>query len=552
MKKKYFIILVLLAAVVALPFLVRKEAPANLFGDEERVVIASPHNETVKYEFGEGFSDWYFRKTGKKVKVDWRSIGTGTPDIIKFIDSQYTAAFRNYWENVLKREWTQEVQDAFSKRENHARYPENSLVSQVYKVFMESNVGCDMDIFFGGGDVDVVAQSKKGQLDTLEKLIEMHPDWFMEEVMPLRFQGCYLRDPNHKWIGTAISGFDLIYNIDVLKKIGIEVSQLNWSNLADEKFFGTVALADPTISGSFTRAFEVIYQLYMQSAFNELKAQANGRGEKEIEMQAVAEGWYRGMQVIQNISANARYFTDSSAKAIMDVASGNCAVGMTVDFYGLIEIENLRQRDGVDRMGIVVPLEGTSLSADPVAIFKGAPHPELAFAFAEYVVSIEGQKLWDFKVGASGGPKRYQLGRAPVNKKLYEPEYVPYRSNPQLNYYVSQSDFEYRPQWTADALFKQMRFVIKVACIDTHPELVTAWKAIIDARAAGRHMDADKAFAVMQDVRAIDYVQITGPIRKVLEEGTWLDRIKLQGALSKYFSNQYRLAEKIAKGKEGV
>jgi len=550
MKKKYWIIGILLLAIVALPFFVRKGESEVVRDSGEKIIIITPHNEAVKYEFGIGFKDWYFRKTGKKVWIDWRTLGSGSSDNIKFIDSRYNAAFKDYWQKVLKREWTQSIQEAFSKREDHERYPEGDLVNQVYTAFVNSNVGCDMDIFFGGGDLDLIAQAKKGQLALLN-IFEMHPEWFQEEVIPERLQwGGLLRDPGQKWIGTALSGFDLIYNRDVLKKLRIQdITQLDWPDLADERFFGTIALADPTVSGSFTRAFEVILQYYMQKVYNVLKE--SGESEEESRQRAIAEGWYKGMQLIQNIAANARYFTDSSIKAIMDVASGNCAIAMTIDFYGVIQIENLKKRDGVDRLGLLIPKGGTAVSPDPIAIFKGAPHTELALAFVEYVLSVDGQELWDFKVGAPGGPKRYPLGRASINKKLYSEEYLPYRTNSELNYYANKSPLEYRPQWTAP-LLKQMRFVIKVSCIDTHPELVTAWKAIIQARKENRWEDAAKAFEVMQDLHAVDYAQITGSIQKTLDDGGRLDRVKLQGSLSKYFNDQYQLAEKIAKGEGNI
>lgn len=550
MKKKYWIIGVLLLVVMALPFFAREGETESLGRDnEEKLIVITPHNEAVKYEFGIGFRDWYFRKTGKKVWIDWRAPGTGTPEHIKFVDSQYNAAFRDYWQRVLKREWTPSIQSAFSKRENHERYPADDLVNQVYTVFENSDIGCGMDIFFGGGDIDLMAQANKGQLISMN-IFEMHLDWFREDVMPSRLQGTLLRDLGQKWIGAAVSGFDLIYNKDVLKKLGIEnITQLDWPDLANERFFGEVALADPTISGSFTRAFEVILQYYMDKAYNGLKE--SGEGEEESERKAIAQGWYKGMQLIQNISANARYFTDSAAKAIMDVAAGNCAIGMAIDFYGLIEIENLKKRSGMDRLGLLIPKGGTAVSPDPIAIFKGAPHPELALAFVEYVLSLDGQKLWDFKIGVPGGPKRYLLGRAPINKKLYSEEYLPYRHNPQLSYYANKSPFEYRPQWTA-TLLKQMRFVIGITCIDAHPELAAAWKAIIQAREEGRGNDANRAFEVMQNLHLIDYGQIIGHIRRTLEEGSPLDKIKLQGNMNRKFRDQYQLAEKIAKGKASI
>jgi len=46
---------------------------------------------------------------------------------------------------------------------------------------------------------------------------------------------------------------------------------------------------------------------------------------------------------------------------------------------------------------------------DPIALLRGAPHGELARAFIEYVLSPDGQKLWNAKPGTSGGTERFAL-----------------------------------------------------------------------------------------------------------------------------------------------
>ena len=87
-------------------------------------------------------------------------------------------------------------------------------------------------------------------------------------------------------------------------------------------------------------------------------------------------------------------------------------------------------------------------TADVIGMLRGAPHPELALAFIEYVLSLEGgQKLWGFKVGAPGGPTRYALHRPPIRKEMYVDEFYDYRSNPELNAYRDVGDFIYHEAW---------------------------------------------------------------------------------------------------------
>ena len=79
MTKRAIIVLVLVI-VVALPFLLRPKKPANAPADATLVII-TPHNEAIRYEFGLAFQKWYRRQTGRNVFVDWRVIG-GTSEIV--------------------------------------------------------------------------------------------------------------------------------------------------------------------------------------------------------------------------------------------------------------------------------------------------------------------------------------------------------------------------------------------------------------------------------------------------------------------------------------
>ena len=61
-----------------------------------------------------------------------------------------------------------------------------------------------------------------------------------------------------------MSTFGSIYNRDSLERLGYKGTPSNWRDLADVRFFRELALADPTKSGSITKAFEMIVQQEMQ------------------------------------------------------------------------------------------------------------------------------------------------------------------------------------------------------------------------------------------------------------------------------------------------
>src|SRR5207344_2093657 len=97
------------------------------------------------------------------------------------------------------------------------------------------------------------------------------------------------------------------------------------------------------------------------------------------------------------------YFTDSSSKIPHDVGQGNASAGMCIDFYGHSYARELTGLSGHPRLVWIAPRGGTTLSADPVAVLKGAPDPEIAQDFVEFCLSPAGQRLWFGKPGSPGG-----------------------------------------------------------------------------------------------------------------------------------------------------
>lgn len=527
------------ALVIGLPFLLRDKTGISDGEADETLIIITPHNEALRREFTVGFKDWYFKKHKRTVEIDWRVPG-GTQDVVRYVDSVFANSFRLHWERDLGQRWTSKTQKAFESRIDS--HQESSSMGQVVReAFLASNVGCGIDIFFGGGKVDIDNQARKGQV-VPSTILEKHPEWFADESIPKRFGGNKFWDRRGRWFGTALSGFGVIFNKDALKKVGVGSEIKDWEDLAREELVGEVALADPSASGGFTMAFEVILQQQMQRVLAQFE-----KPEEADEPKAVSEGWMNGMRLIQKISANSRYFTDAATKPVLDVSGGDCAAGMAIDFYGLFQEENLRRRSGSERFGFVMPKGGSAISPDPIALFRGAPNPDVANEFIEYVLSVDGQKLWDYKVGSPGGPERYALSRAPIRKELYTEEHEKNRLNPSLNFYRDAVDFEYRPGWTAP-LFKELRFAIKVAFIDPHKELVRAWKAIIEAKHEGREADAQAALSLMQSLDLISYENAWGTIKETLKSGDPLKVVRLQANISNNFRHKYKQAEAIARG----
>ncbi len=530
MVKQAIIIFVLLATLV-LPFALRPRQAASGKADETLVVI-TPHNEAIRQEFERAFKRWYHERTGRTVAFDWRLIG-GTSEIARYLEGEYTAAFQNHWVNTLGRRWSNDVLNGFANGALSKDAP--AVAHEARAAFLASNVGCGIDLFYGGGSYDFIGQARAGRLVD-SGILEKHPEWFTDDVIPQSFAGEAYWDKDGRWVGIVLSSFGIISNRDSLKRLGVTTPPRTWEDLADPRYVSEVALADPTKSGSIAKAFENVIQQQMQKKV--LARMSTSRFDSEdtrkaAEQQAVAEGWLEGLRLLQKIGANARYFTDSAQKVPIDVAAGDCAVGMGIDFYGRQQQEAVRRRGADDRLTYVSPEGGAVASVDPVGLLRGAPNKELAVAFIEFSLSMEGQKLWNLKPGTPGGPEYFALRRLPVRKDFYEIEGIDaLRSDPEEKPYAPQERLIYHPERTG-WLFRELAFVIRVMCLDTQPELKRAWRALIDAG-----MPAE-ALAEFQDLSAVDYAAAGGRIRSALRSKNKVDEIRLANELSNRFRAQY-------------
>jgi iron(III) transport system substrate-binding protein len=531
-------LLALLALLVLGPVLLRHRVDAIAATPDETLVIITPHNEATRYEFGRAFAAAHKAKTGRTVFIDWRTTG-GTSEIARYVAAQYLGSFRDYWLNTLHRPWTP-ADLAFDDPKSTS--PDALAARQA---FLKSDAGCGIDLFFGGGSFDHIQMANAGRLVDSGALAA-HPELFSlsgssskqasPTQIPRTLGGEPLWDPKGQWIGACLGAFGICYNSDSLARLGVTQPPANWGDLANPLFADQLAMADPTQSGSVAKAFEMIIQQQIIAAGGN-----------------PAEGWQKGMQLIQRISANARYFTGSATEIPFSVQAGDAAAGMCIDFYGRFESQAVEKSDGTSRMVYVTPFGGSSTGADPISMFRGAPHPDLAREFIDFVLSQDGQKLWAFKTGTPGGPEKYALRRIPIRPDLYAHEFAQFESDPYGNPYhyvvgypsngeitTQPNGLIYHPEWTA-SLFGVISFEIKSAYIDPNEELKTAWQALIQA-----HFPP-QATAAFADLSAIDYKQSSTTIRDTLRSPNKLDSIQLARTLTDHFREQYQHATELAR-----
>ena len=480
MKSRAATILGLLVLIVALPLVMRRKSsttsPRNA---DDRLVILSPHNESIRQEFGEAFAAHWEKSTGRSIYIDWRTPG-GTSEIRMVLDAGFKAAEET------------------------------------------GRAGIGVDLFFGGGEPDFTSQAKKGRFVPL-RVFDSQPELFVKDgPIPQTFTGEHYYPSDHFWVGTCMSQFGICYNPDILERLKIS-APATWSDLGDPRYAGTLALADPTKSGSVARAFELLVQ-------------------SEIQRAATPDvGWANGLRLIQRMSANARYFTDSASIIPLDVGQGNAAAGMCIDFYGRSFAEELTSESGKPRIIWVAPLGGTTLSADPIAVLKGAPHVQVAQNFVEFCLSLQAQTLWFGKPGTPGGPRNKALHRMPIRRDVYTTENRAHSTMPNAMPYEDGGNLAYRRELTG-ASFNTLRQLIKIMCIDSHEEMKSAWLAL---RAA--EMPAD-ALAVFSDVSRVNHAEF-GKGDPLLDGPDALKAAARAAELGEWFRANYRKAEAMAKHK---
>lgn len=571
---KNFLIIFAAVLVIALPFIFRKEKPVGEWKDGDPVLVAiSPHIASIRDEFALGFSNWHFEKYGKPVKIDWRSIG-GTTEIMRYINGEYTAAYKAYrLRNKLSYVDGVNVTDKRKPKDDAAK-------AELWEDFRAhdnpQDYGIKIDVFFGGGTYDHSSAARQG-FTIVPWTAETMPKGLIENeegtsIFPEGLSGEDWR--NEYFYSAVLSGFGICYNPDRLKEMGVENPPAEWRDLRDLAYFGQLALADPTKSGSVAKTFEmiihtecrnVVYEAgWTDEQIDEFEAKIaaaklpNGvmpEGVPQKYQEDVERGWKSGLDLIRQMGMNVRYFTDASGKVPVDVAAGDAALGISIDFYSRVQAEVTRDKlTGADRLIFVNPKGGSSISGDPISILRGAENKELALRFMEYVLSEDGQKLWNYKPGTPGGPVSSALRRLPVRRDFYPSadnatinakalEHSKYTSDnlldPKVDAYSLANDFMYRFRWTGRH-FSFFRQFIRAMCMDSGVELRAATKAIIEA---GGPEKCPQAMEALMRMPSEPYeMSWTASL-----ENSDLDSMECMREWTIFFRNTYKEAERLAK-----
>ena len=175
---------------------------------ESRVLVISPHNEAIRWEFGQGFARWYQARYGVPARVEWRDLG-GSTDALRFVQSE------------------------FAKRSE----------------------GIGVDCFFGGGLEPYLRLASQNLC-----AVYVPPNEILGGI-PQHSNGVDIYDRDHRWYGAALSTFGILQSERVQQLVHLPMIT-RWEELAEPRLFGWVGAGDPRNSGTMSTMFETFLQAY--------------------------------------------------------------------------------------------------------------------------------------------------------------------------------------------------------------------------------------------------------------------------------------------------
>ena len=397
---------------------------------QETLVVISPHRDEIRHEVEHGFAEWLQRQSGWRgtsAQIEWRDIGGGSSQILRYLVAQYQAT------------------------------PDS----------------CGIDVLYGGGTDLYLDLKPKGILARYD--LPPH----LRQVLRPELHGVELRDPDGYWFGVMLSSLGILYNTELLDRLGMGnwYPPQSWRDQGDPRLLGWVSAGDPRMSGSVHMLYEWLLQRY---------------------------GWDEGFPLLMRLGANARGFARYSDAVSRDVLMGKSAAGGTLDSYGFSALAREQRAVQAGKepravLGLILPKSEVVLNPDSIGILKGAPHRALAEAFVEYNLSeAGGQQLWMLqplqdpaeRMRFPGAPHRYAICRLSVMERLYDS-----RIYPEAVRSVSVNPFDVAtigslPRKYDNKLAERRRRALQdlfgAWIIDAHDELQASCRAVLAAPAAKR------------------------------------------------------------------
>ena len=223
----------------------------------------------------------------------------------------------------------------------------------------EENGKPSADVWFGGTNNPYDGAAAKGLLDN--SYVPANASHISKDIY---------KDPNGYWYGiyTGLLGF--MVNKDELARLGLE-APASWDDLLKPEYKDLIWLSNYNTAGTPKLVANLMIQL---------------------------KGHDEGIKYLVDLDKNVQVYTKSGSGPSKNVGTGECVIGIGFLHDGITQIVD----NGYENVGLVVPADGTACEVGPVAIFKGAAHPNAAKLFMEYALSPECVEL-----GAKNGSYQF-------------------------------------------------------------------------------------------------------------------------------------------------
>ena len=174
-----------------------------------------------------------------------------------------------------------------------------------------------------------------------------------------------LRHPDGLWYGYSTRARMIFYDKTRIDPVGL----IDYESLADPRFKGEVCI----------RSSDNIYNLSLLAS---IIAHAG---------EAAAEKWARG--VVANMARPPQGGDTDQLKA---VAAGECGIAVANSYFArLLASDDPGDQAVVEKLGWIFPNQdnrGTHINVSGAGMVRGAPHPEAARKFLEYLASDNAQR----------------------------------------------------------------------------------------------------------------------------------------------------------------
>lgn len=302
-----------------------------------------------------------------------------------------------------------------------------------------------VDVAWGGGPTQFDTLFKANLLKPIETALALQAASQVPDTLagvPLK----RIKDGKIYWVAAAISSFGFTINTEVAEQLGYDWTKLkSWRDLGSDELgllmlqvgVPVSGIADPTMSTSNTRMYEIILQAY---------------------------GWDEGWKLLTLMAANSKVYSGSSA--VRDaVMNGEIMVGITIDFYGYTAHKQN------PACVYVAPPGETIVNGDPIAITVSTKNPKAAEAFLAWVLT-DGQAIW----------LSPDINRLPANPNVFN---TPLGKSRQDLYQAYQMITKSKSMNFNDTLALQyedaMRMYFKATLVDLHDLLQRAWTELLNA-----------------------------------------------------------------------